>query len=77
MGNNATTGMGMASETHHVIIRPAIASALQAFAFTPKGLRKYISKATAIPASSVMNLKCGFGFCSSRKKYLRIKINET
>ena len=56
----ATTGMGNASVTHHVIISPATASTFAALCPTWKGLKKYKIKATTKPASKDISLKFCF-----------------
>ena len=72
---SATTGMGNASVTHHVIISPAIANTFAAFCSTWKGLIKYKIKATITPATKEISLRfCfeiaanGIGFIISRYK---------
>lgn len=57
-GNKATTGIGIASVTHQVIIKPAIASTFAAVSSTLKGLTTYKKREITMPASSEMNLIC-------------------
>jgi len=59
MGNNATTGIGNASVTHQVIIKPAIAKALQAFGSTPKGFTKNNKSETTTPDKIARGFNCG------------------
>jgi hypothetical protein len=57
MGNKATTGIGNASVTHQVIIKPATANALQAFGFTLKGFTRSKKSETIIPDRIARNLR--------------------
>ena len=59
-GTRATTGMGNASVTHHVIISPASAKTFTAPGATLKGLMKYKTKATNAPANKETNLRFCF-----------------
>ncbi len=56
-GMSATTGIGNASVTHHVIISPPTASTLAALCSTLKGLTKYKNNATTTPPSKEINLR--------------------
>ena len=56
-GNNATTGIGSASVTHQVIIKPATARTRAACSGTWKGLTKYRNREIASPANKEMNLR--------------------
>ena len=68
-GNNATTGIGNASVTHHVIINAAIESTIDALSLIEKGLRKYKTRETTIPASSEISFSCCLETLS-KKQYL-------
>ena len=59
-GSNATTGIGSASVTHQVIIRPATASTFAATASTWKGLTMTRKSETTTPESNETSFSFGF-----------------
>lgn len=75
-GMSATTGIGNASVTHHVIIRPPTASTFEAPCPTLKGLTKYKINATTTPASKEISLRFCFEIAANCGEFMLSRYKE-